>query len=220
MTLRMSVEIEIIEITIRSILISGAATLLAALWGIPLGVLLGLKKIRGGLLIKGVFNAMLGMPTVALGLVLYLFFSRTGPLGFFHLLYTPLAIIIGQSVLITPITVSFVTSTIETVDPKIADLAKTLGASETQASIAVLRESVNGVLLSVISSFNRAISELGVALMVGGNLRGLTRILTSSIALETARGELELGIMLTIIMLSIVFILNFAVNLIQKRRLH
>lgn len=214
----LGVEIEIFEIAIRTIVVSGAATLLAALWGLPAGIYLGLKRFHARSIVKGFFNAMLGMPTVSLALILYLTFSRAGPLGFLHLLYTPLAIIIGQAILITPITVSFVTNTIESVDPEIRDLARTLGASETQASVAVLRESISGVFLAIIASFNRAIAELGVALMLGGNIRGVTRILTTSIALETTRGELVLGIALTIILLSIVFTLNTVANLIQRQK--
>jgi len=213
----MSLAIEIVEISVRAIVVSGAATLLATLWGLPIGIFIGLKKFRGRSVVKGFFNTMLGIPTVSLGLVLYLVFSRSGPLGFLHLLYTPLAIIIGQAVLITPITISFTASTVESVDPEIRDLAKTLGASGTQASMAVLKESVSGVFLAIIAGFNRAISELGVALMLGGNIRGVTRVLTTSIALETTRGELVLGIALTVILLSIVFALNTFVNLIQRR---
>jgi tungstate transport system permease protein len=213
----MSLEMDLFEITVRSIAVSGSATLLAGLWGIPLGIFIGLKKFYGRSLAKGFFNAMLGMPTVSLGLILYLLFSRAGSLGFLHLLYTPFAVLLGQSILITPIIVSFVASAIESVDPEIRDLAKTLGASETQASITVLSESMSGVLLAVIASFNRAISELGVALMLGGNLRNLTRVMTTAISLETARGELDLGISLTVILLSIVFVLNFLTNLVQRR---
>jgi tungstate transport system permease protein len=213
----MTVETEIVEIAVRTIGVSGAATLLAALWGIPLGILLGLKRFRSRRVIVGFFNAMMGLPAVALGLLLYLLFSQSGPLGFLHLLYTPLAIVLGQAVLITPITVSFTTSTIEAIDPEIKDLANTLGASATEASMAVLKESIGGVLLAVAASFNRAIAELGVAIMVGGNLRGLTRVLTSSIALETTRAELDLGIALTIILLVIVFAVNASVNMLQSR---
>jgi len=213
----MTVETEIVEIAVRTIGVSGAATLLAALWGIPLGILLGLKRFRGRRVIVGFFNAMMGLPAVALGLLLYLLFSQSGPLGFLHLLYTPLVIVLGQAVLITPITVSFTTSTIEAIDPEIKDLATTLGASETEASMAVLKESIGGVLLAVAASFNRAIAELGVAIMVGGNLRGLTRVLTTSIALETTRAELDLGIALTIILLVIVFAVNASVNMLQSR---
>ena len=162
----------VLKITVRSIFVSGMATLLAASWGAPLGIFMGLKQFPGKAIVKGFFNALLGIPTVALGLILYLLFSRAGPLGIFHLLYTPYVIIIGQSILITPLIVSFITTAIEAVDPEIADLAKTLGASETQASVAVLKEGLNGVFLALVASFNRAIAELGVALMLGGNIRG------------------------------------------------
>ncbi|UCH02667.1 MAG: ABC transporter permease [Candidatus Bathyarchaeota archaeon] len=213
----MSLEIQIIEIAARAIVISGTATFLAAIWGIPLGIIIGLRRFHGRSLVVSFFNAMLGMPTVALGLILYLIFSRSGPLGFLHLLYTPIAMILGQAVLVTPILISFVTSTVESVDPEIKDLAKTLGASETEASMAVLRESIGGVLLAIAASFNRAIAELGVALMLGGNLRGLTRVLTTSIALETTRGELMLGIALTIILLFIALTINFSMNILQNK---
>ncbi len=208
---------DILEIALRAIAVSGASTILAVLWGLPTGIILGLKRFRGQSVVRGFFNAMMGMPTVSLALILYLILSRAGPLGFLHLLYTPLAITLGQAVLITPITISLVTNTVESVDPEIRDLAKTLGASEAQASLAVLRESINGVLLAIIASFNRAISELGVALMLGGNIRGVTRVLTTSIALETTRGELVLGMVLTIILLSIVFAMNTLINIIQRR---
>lgn len=206
----------ILEITLRSIAISGAATLLSASWGTPIGILLGLKKFRGRFIAKSFFHALLGIPAVALGLILYLIFSWTGPMGFLHLLYRPVAMIIGQAILITPITVSFITNAIEAVDPEIKDLAKTLGASETQASLAVLRESMSGVLLAVTASFNRAIAELGVALMLGGNLRGKTRVLTTTIAMDTSRGEIMLAISSALLLLLIVFAISLAVNLIQR----
>jgi len=207
----------VVEICVRSVLISGSATILAFLWSLPVAVTLGLKRFRGRFLIKGFFNAMLGMPTVALGLIFYLFFSKAGPIGFLRLLYSPTAVIIGQAILITPITVSFITSAIESVDPEIKDLAKTLGASETEASIAVLKESMNGVVLAVTASFNRAIAELGVVLMIGGNIAGFTSVLTTTIALETSKGEIALAIALAIILLLIVFVLTLAVNLFQRR---
>ncbi|MCP8316673.1 MAG: ABC transporter permease [archaeon] len=208
----------VVEITTRSILISGTATFLSALWGTPIGMILGLKKFRGKIVLKSLFNALLGIPTVALGLILYLFFSRSGPLGFLQILYTPFGIIIGQAILITPITVSFITSAIESVDPEIRDLARTLGASETRAFTAVLGESSSGFLLAIIASFNRAIAELGIALMIGGNIRGITRVLTTTIALETTRGEVVLAIALAIILLTIVSIVSLSINLIQRRR--
>lgn len=209
----------VIEITLRSILVSGMAMLLAASWGAPLGMFIGLKEFRGKTLVKGFFNAMLGIPTVALGLILYLLFSRAGPFGAFHLLFTPYAITIGQAILITPLMVSFITTAVEAVDPAITDLAKTMGASETQASLAVLKEGINGVFLALVASFNRAIAELGVALMLGGNIRGVTRVLTTSIALQTTRGEIALGVALAIILLVIVSVVSLTTNLLQRRRL-
>jgi len=205
------------DATLRSLYVSGAATLIAILWGVPIAMLLGLKDFSGKLLIKSVFSTLIGMPTVALGLILYLVFSKGGPLGFLSLLYTPTAIIIGEAVLVTPIVVSFATTAIEAVDREIMNLAKTLGASESQASIAVLKEALNGVFLAAIASFNRAIAELGVAILVGGGIVGWTEVLTTGIELETARGNIEIAIALGIILLAIVFGINLALSLIQRR---
>lgn len=207
----------VVEISVRSILISGSATMIAFLWSLPVAAVLGLRRFRVRFLAKGFFNAMLGIPTVTLGLVLYLFFSKAGPVGFLRLLYHPAGMIIGQAVLITPIMVSFITNAIESVDQEIKDLAKTLGASEVEASIAVLKESLNGVLLAVTASFNRAIAELGVVLMVGGNIAGFTSVLTTTIALEINR-DIELSIALAIILLLIVSALTISINLVQRRR--
>jgi tungstate transport system permease protein len=207
----------LVEITLRSLAVSGSATILASCWSIPLGAFIGLGEFRGRSLLKVVFSVLLAVPTVTLGLVLYLTFSRSGPLGFLHLLYTPTAIIIGQSLLITPIIVSFVANSLEAVDPEIKNLALTLGASEVRANFTVLSESLSGVFLAVTASFNRAIAELGVALMLGGNIRGVTRVLTTTIALETDRGGLALGIALTVVLLAIVGAVNFLVGVARRR---
>lgn len=207
----------IFQITIRSLYISGTATLLSVLWSLPLGIIVGMKTFPGKQLVKGIFNALLGMPTVALGLILYLLFSRSGALGFLHLFPSSQAIIIGQAILVTPIIVSLTTSAVESVDPEIENLAKTLGASEVEASLTVLRESIGGVLLAIIASFNRAIAELGVALAVGANLRGETQVLTTVIAMEVNRGNIEYSIQLMIILLAIVFTITILTNLLQRR---
>ncbi|MEM2917653.1 MAG: ABC transporter permease [Candidatus Bathyarchaeia archaeon] len=207
----------VLDATLRSLYVSGTATLLAIVWSLPIGIVLGSKEFRGKRLLKGFFNAMLGIPTTGLGLILYLIFSRSGPLGIFELLYTPTAIIVGEAILITPIIVSFSATAIESVEPEIKDLAKTLGASESEASFAMLREALPSVGLAVVASFNRAIAELGVALMLGGNIAGLTRVLTTTIALETTRGNFELGIALTIILLAIVFTLTFITNILKRK---
>ena len=207
----------ILQITIRSLHISGTATLLSVLWSLPLGIVIGMKAFPGKQLVKGTFNALLGLPTVALGLILYLLFSKSGVLGFLHLFPSLQAIIIGQAILVTPIIVSLTTSAVESVEPEIKDLAKTLGASEVEASLTVLRESIGGVVLAIIASFNRAIAELGVALAVGANLRGNTQVLTTVIAMEVNRGNIEYSIQLMIVLLAIVFTITILTNLLQRR---
>lgn len=211
-------EPRVIEITLRTLYVSGMATLIATLWGVPIAMLMGLKDFRGKLLLKVMFNTLIGIPTVVLGLLLFLIFSKAGPLGLLSLLYTPTAIIIGEALLITPIIVSLATTAIEAVDPEIMNLAKTLGASESQASITVLKEALNGIFLAGVASFNRAIAELGVAQMVGGNIFGATEVLTTVISNETSRGDIPLAIALGIILLILVFGINLALNIIKRRR--
>jgi tungstate transport system permease protein len=208
----------VIEITLRALYVSGMATVIATLWGIPIAMLMGLKDFPGKFLLKTIFNTFIGIPTVVLGLLLFLIFTKAGPLGLLQLLYTPTGIIIGQSILITPLIVSFTTTAIEAVDPEIMNLAKTLGASESQASVMVLKEALNGIFLAGIASFNRAIAELGVAQMVGGNIFGATEVLTTVIANETSRGDIPLAIALGIILFILVFGINLVLNIIKRRR--
>ncbi|NWF86537.1 ABC transporter permease [Candidatus Bathyarchaeota archaeon] len=211
----------ILEITLRSLFVSGVATFFAILWGIPIALFLGTRNFRGKFVIKSFFNTMIGIPTVALGLILFLIFSKAGPLGLFRLLYSPGAIIIGETILILPIIVSFATTAIESVDPEIMNLAKTLGASEDQALFAVLKEALDGIVVAGIASFNRAIAELGIALIVGGNIAGWTEVLTTAISNETAKGNIELSIALGIILLLLVFgitLASLAINTLRRRR--
>jgi tungstate transport system permease protein len=210
---------EIYGIVSRSLFFSGTAVILAILWGTPLSMLIAMKEFRGKTIIKTALNTLIGLPTVVLGLILFLIFSRGGPLGFLGLLYTPAAIIIGQAILVTPILVSIGVSAIESVDPEIMNLAKTLGASESQAQIAVLKEAVNGVVLSDIASFNRAIGELGVVLLVGGNITGggvRTDVLTTAISRDTAIGEIGLAVALGILLVIILFAINIIVVVLRK----
>lgn len=212
-----SVDPEIMEVTLRSIYISGTATAFAIIWSIPIALIIGLEEFEGKSFVKGLFNALLGIPTVALGLVLYLLMSSSGPLGFLDLFINPLGIAVGQAILITPMMISFTTSAIEAIEPEIKDLAKTLGASEAETAFAVLKESTPGVTLAIIGSFNRAIAELGIAFMIGQNVRGSTRVLTTAIAMETSRGEISLSIALAAILLAIVLSISLLTNLLQRR---
>ncbi len=213
---------ELFDIAFRSIRVSGIAAMLAAIIGIPIGVVMGLSRFRGRSLVKSVFNAMLGIPTVVMGLILYLFLAPAGPLGSLGLLYTEMGISFGQMLLILPIVVSFTASSIESVEGEIRDLVLTLGAGRLQAMIKTVEEAISGIILSVIAAFNRAIAELGIALMVGGNIfvRGgemNTRVLTTSIQMYVARGEIEFAIALGTVLLAIVFAVTALSNYLQRK---
>jgi tungstate transport system permease protein len=207
---------EVIEITLRSLSTAATATVIAAFIGVPLGVAIAIRSFRGKRVVKTLFNTLVGVPTVTLGLFLYTLFSRSGPLGVLELLYTVPGIVIGEAVLVIPIVVSFTTSAIESKDIRLRDLVRTLGASEFETSVAVLREASAGVGLALVSSFNRAFAELGVAMMLGANIRGVTRVLTTTIALQTNMGEIGLAFALSFILLAVVLTLNMAMAYLRR----
>ena len=207
---------EVLEITIRSITVSGAATLLASLWGIPMAYTISRSRELSALLMP-VFEAIVGLPTVLVGLILYILLSSRGPLGVLKLLYTPYAIIIGQAILVTPLLVSTSFRVLYHVQEVYGELALTLGATDRQVMHLVLVQSFPGLLASMIMSFSRALGELGVALMVGGNIRGYTRVITTAIALEVSRGEFELALILGAILVA--FLIAFSLSLRVLRRM-
>lgn len=210
-----SLDPTVLSITLRSIETAGLATFLASTIAIPLSLLLTVKQIPGRDAIKFLFNSLVGIPTVTLGLVLYMLLSRTGPLGDLNLLYSVQGMAIGQALLILPISVTFIVSAIESKEGEVSDLVRTLGASEYQVAIAVLRESFSGVSLAILSSFNRAFAELGIATMLGANITGLTRVLTTAIALETNKGQFGMSFALSLILISVVLLLNYLIRVIQ-----
>ncbi len=211
----LSLDPTVLSITLRSIETAGLATFLASTMAIPLSLLLTMKQIPGRDAIKFLFNSLVGIPTVTLGLVLYMLLSRTGPLGDLRLLYSVQGMAIGQALLILPISVTFIVSAIESKEGEVSDLVRTLGASEYQVAIAVLRESFNGVSLAILSSFNRAFAELGIATMLGANITGLTRVLTTAIALETNKGQFGMSFALSLILISVVLLLNYLIRVVQ-----
>ena len=160
---------EVVQITVRSLETAAAATAMATLVGMPIGVLLGLGSFRGKQFLKTLFNALVGIPTVTLGLFLFVLFSRSGPMGYLELLYTVSGIAVGEAVLVTPLIISFVASAVEAKDVGVRDLTRTLGASEYESSLAVVREAWSGVSLALVSSFNRAFAELGIERMTVAN---------------------------------------------------
>src|SRR5665811_587099 len=158
---------EVYATVYRTFYVAGVGTLLACLWSIPIAVILGLYNFRGKWFIKGLFNALLGIPTVALGLLLFLLFSRQGQLGFLNLLYTLNGIAIGQAILVTPIIVSFTANALDKADTQLRDLAKTLGASSFRTNLTLIRETFWSMMLSITAAFNRGFGELGIATIIG-----------------------------------------------------
>ena len=208
---------ELIGIIFLSIKVSGAALAVSAFFGLPLGTLLGFKKfpLKGAVI--SVLNTFMGLPPVAVGLFVYLLLSRSGPLGFMSLLYSPSAMIIAQSILALPIVASLSHSAVFGVDPVIRQAATTLGATPLQAGVAVIGEARYGIMSAVIAAFGRVMAEVGAILIVGGNIAGYTRVMTTTIALETDRGNFELALALGLILLSISLVINSALHLIQKK---
>jgi tungstate transport system permease protein len=157
------------------------------------------------------------MPTVLVGLLLFLLISQSGPFGSFNLLFTPKGMVIGQTLLILPILTGFTITALSSVSNQIKELAVSLGATATQVIITIIKEAKYAIMAAVILGFGRAISEVGVALLIGGNIRGFTRVFTTTISLETSKGNIELSIALGIILLSIALIINLMLNYLQGR---
>ena len=209
---------EVYATVYRTIYVAGFGTLLSCLWSIPLAVIIGLHNFRGKWIIKGIFNALIGIPTVALGLVLFLLFSRQGQLGFLNLLYTLNGIAIGQAILVTPIIVSFTANALDKADTQLRDLAKTLGASSFRTNLTLIRETFWSMMLSITAAFNRGFGELGIATIIGGSLAGETRVLTTSIALDLNRGDFDSAMAYGVILMAIVIVLALTVSLVERVR--
>jgi tungstate transport system permease protein len=215
--LLISLDPEVMEVVGRSLGISGTACLLASLICLPLGSLIHFHHFRGKRALTNIIQTLFSVPTVLVGLLILVLFSRAGPLGEFGILFTPPAMVIGQMILIIPLLLGLTISALSGVSREIVDTATSLGASGFQAVLLVLREARYAVLAAVIMGFGRAISEIGCALMVGGNIRGATRVITTAIALETSKGELALAIALGIILLFLALIINIVLNRLQQR---
>ncbi|MDP3397408.1 MAG: ABC transporter permease [Methanoregula sp.] len=207
---------EVMQIAALSVYISLAATILAACISIPLGGLIHFRKFRGKRTLKMIIQTLYSVPTVVVGLLIYLLLSRSGPLGFFGLLFTPEGMILGQMVLIIPITTGLVISALSGVDQNISDTLVSLGATEFQGIVQIVKEARLAILSAVILAFGRAISEVGVAMMIGGNIAGQTRVLTTAIALQTGMGDFGFSIALGIILLAIALVIVVAMNLITS----
>ncbi len=208
---------ELLGIIILSLEVSGTALIISAIIGVPAGAVLGLKKFPGRGFIISLMNTFMGLPPVVVGLFVYLLLSRRGPLGFMGLLYTSSAMITAQTILALPIVISLCQSAIVSVKPIIRQAAVTLGATPYQAAITIIREARYGILSGIIAGLGRAMGEVGAILIVGGNIAGYTRVMTTTIALETDKGNFELALALGIILLIISLLINIVLHLIQRK---
>jgi len=208
---------EVMDIAGRSLRISVTSSVLASLVCLPIASLIHFHSFPGKRFLISLIQTFFSVPTVAVGLFVFVLFSRAGPLGGMNLLFTPTVMVIGQAWLITPILLGLTISALSGVDKALVDTARSLGANGFQTAIAVLREARFAVMAAVIMAFGRAISEVGLVIMVGGNIRGFTRVITTAISLETSKGDLELSIALGIILLLIALVINLALSRIQQR---
>ena len=205
------------EIAARTLGIAGTSCLLASLISLPLASLIHFRQFRGKRVLVNIIQTLFSVPTVIVGLFVFVLLSRAGPLGELGILFTPAAMVIGQMILITPILLGLTISALSGVSKEVVETATSLGASGSQLVLLVLREARYAVLAALILGFGRAISELGVAMMVGGNIRGFTRVMTTAISLATTRGELELALALGIILLFLALVINIVLNRLQQR---
>jgi tungstate transport system permease protein len=208
---------ELVRIVLLSLQVSGSALVLATLLGLPLGAYLAMRRMPLRGLVLTLLNTGMGLPPVAVGLFLYLVLSRSGPMGFLSLLYTPTAMIIAQCILALPIVASLAHAAIANVDPVIRQAAITLGATPFQEGLAVVKEARHGITAGVIAGLGRVMAEVGSILIVGGNIAGYTRVITTTIALETDKGNFELAIALGIILLTISFAITLALRFVQRQ---
>ncbi len=209
---------EVMQIAGRSLRFALTSTAIGSLICIPVACLIHFKEFRGKrFIVVGIIQTLYSVPTVAVGLFVFVFISNAGPLGGFGWLFTPTAIVIGQTLLITPLLLGLTISALSGMDKAIPDTARSMGASGFQMGLLVLKEARFAVIAAVMLAFGRAISEVGVSLMVGGNIRGFTRVLTTAISLETSKGDLELSLALGIILIFIALVINIILNRIWQR---
>ncbi|MFC1963530.1 ABC transporter permease [Chloroflexota bacterium] len=208
---------DVLAITARTLAISVSSTLFATLIFVPLACLIYFHNFRGKRLLISIVQTFYSLPTVFVGLLVFITFSRAGPLGGFGILFTPMVMVIGQVVLIAPIVIGLTISALSGVGTEIKDTAISLGASRFQAIQMIIKEARYAVLTAIMVAFGRAISEVGLAIMVGGNIRGFTRTLTTAMSLETQMGNIEFSIALGLILIALALIVSIFVNRLQQR---
>lgn len=212
-----TLDAEVTHCTLVSLQVSAIAILLASLVGLPCSFLIGMYDFKGKKTVITLFNTLMAIPTVVIGLFVFSFISRQGPLGVLGLLFTPAAMVVGQFLLATPIVVALSYAAIQGIDPRVKMTALTLGARSHQVIITLLLEARFAIIAAVIAGFGRVIGEVGSAMMLGGNIRGYTRTISTAIALETSKGEFSLGLALGMILLTVALSVNIALRYLQHK---
>lgn len=208
---------EVMGITLRTIQVSGTGTFISVLIGIPVGSFLALKTFFGRGFLVSLVNFGMGLPPVVVGLATWLMLTRYGPLGMLGLLYSPAAMIIAQAIIASPIVAGLTLAALQSINPKLKLQIIALGATKIQYLILLLWEARLGILAAIIAGFGGVISEVGASMMVGGNVRGYTRVLTTATVLEVSKGKFELATALSIILLTLTFVIVWILSYLQQR---
>ncbi|HBA73449.1 MAG: tungstate transporter permease [Geobacteraceae bacterium GWC2_55_20] len=212
-----SLDREVLEVTLLSLRISCSATLASLFLGIPFGVFLALAAFPGRRFVISLVNTGMGLPPVVVGLFVTIFLWRNGPMGFLEILYTPLAMVLAQTVIATPIVTGITIASIQNLPSNLKLQVRALGATRLQTVWILVRESRLPLLAAVMAGFGGVISEVGASIMVGGNIKGQTRVLTTATVMETGKGNFDVAIALSLILLSLAFGVNYLLTVIQQR---
>jgi tungstate transport system permease protein len=208
---------ETLRITFLTLRVSGLATLISVLIGVPLGILLALSRFPGRRVLISLVNTGMALPPVVVGLWVSIFLWRNGPLGFLGIMYTPAAIVVAQTVIAAPVVAGFTVAGISQLDPQLTLQLTALGASRWQLYWLLVREAKLSILAAVIAGFGAVVSEVGASTMVGGNILGQTRVLTTATVMEVSKGNYSLAIGVSIVLLLLAYAVTFALTLLQQR---
>jgi tungstate transport system permease protein len=205
------------EITYRTLQVTFTSVIISTIIAIPIGTLITFHEFIGKKTLINLIQTLYALPTVIVGLLCFMLLSRSGPLGFLGYLFTPNGMIFGQTILVIPLMIGLTIAALQGVSPTLTDTIRTLGATRMQFLISHVREARFVIMAAVVIGFSRAISEVGAAIMIGGNIKGHTRVLTTAISLQTSMGNFELSLALGIILLGIALIINMFMGVLQQR---
>lgn len=213
-----SLDPDILEVTWLTLKVSGTATLISVLIGVPLGTLLALTRFPGRNFLVSLSNFGMGLPPVVVGLWVSIFLWRSGPFGSLRLIYTPVAIVIAQAVIASPIVISFTLAAIQQINPRIRLQLVALGANRLQLLWSLVKEARMGLLAAVMAGFGGVVSEVGASMMVGGNIKGETRVLTTATVMEVNKGNFDVAIAISVVLLLLAYFVTAVLTALQQRR--